>query len=161
QPHDGGRRYGRGVEGLMFDFAEHPGLLFVWATLLPLASFVILLLAGALRCALKPHKAENDLAGTLYEVLGGDVPGKGAAFVSIAGIGLACVLSVIGFVTLLTDPTLHEDHGSQPANHSHDHGKGEKEAQGKLDEHEHHKSVGALRAELAVLFHENSHEQPP
>ncbi len=39
----------------MFDrFYEHPGLLFVVATLLPIVSFVLLLLAGAVRAFLRP-----------------------------------------------------------------------------------------------------------
>jgi NADH-quinone oxidoreductase subunit L len=37
------------------DFANHPGLFFVWATLLPLASFVFLLLASAVRAFVRPY----------------------------------------------------------------------------------------------------------
>ena len=37
------------------DFGAHPGLLYVVATLLPLASFVLILLWRGLRLAVKPY----------------------------------------------------------------------------------------------------------
>src|SRR5687768_15204567 len=89
---------------------EHPGLLFVAATLLPLASFVLLLCAGGLRWLLKPHAAEGSAARAVYVGLGGDVGGSWPAFVALGAIALACVCSITGFVLFLTDhhETEHE-----------------------------------------------------
>ena len=44
----------------MLDFVEHPGLWFVAATLLPLMSVVLLLLAGFLRNALRARRTPAD-----------------------------------------------------------------------------------------------------
>lgn len=87
----------------MFDIGNHPGLLFVWATLLPMASFVLLLLAGMLRTALRPHAKEGGAAASLYQLLGGDVTGRGPAYVALAGIFLAFVCSFSGLVLYLGD----------------------------------------------------------
>ena len=54
---------------------EHPGLLYVAATLLPLASFVLLLLAGALRLAARPYR-DTPLGSALFQMLGGDRPNR-------------------------------------------------------------------------------------
>src|SRR5262249_1855167 len=92
----------------MPEFLEHhPGLLFVIATLLPLASFVLLLLVGGLRNALR-RAPEGSFGETLYRALGGPLPGRGAASVAPAAIGLACVCSVIGFVLFTTGHAAHE-----------------------------------------------------
>ncbi len=77
----------------MVAFGEHPGLIYVVATLLPLASFVVLLLAGGLRNALRSRKP----GGLGDKLLGGDSPGKLAAYVATGAIGLAFVCSLIGF----------------------------------------------------------------
>jgi len=82
----------------MLPLDKHPGLIYVVATLLPLASFVILLIAGGVRQYLRPRKQESSLAGTLYTLLGGDAPGKTAAYVATAAIGLAFLCAVYGFV---------------------------------------------------------------
>ncbi len=126
-------------------FDDHPGLWFVAATLLPLASFVILLLAGALRTALRAHRENNPLAGSLYQLLGGDVPGKGAAYVATAAIGLAFVCSLIGGVQYLAGAgELHKDihrheHKVRELRHRFDHG------EAKVDD------VKAAEAELLQL----------
>ena len=92
----------------MPEFLEHhPGLLFVIATLLPLASFVLLLLVGGLRNAVR-RAPEGSVGATLYRALGGPLPGRGAAYVATAAIGLACVCSVIGFVLFTTGHAAHE-----------------------------------------------------
>lgn len=91
----------------MFDLAQQPGLLFVAATLLPLASFVLLLLVGALRAALRPHRHEGGLPATLFKLLGGDVPGRGPGYVALGAIALAFVCSFAGFVLYLHDRPLH------------------------------------------------------
>src|SRR5262245_55092926 len=93
----------------MPDFTEHPGLLFVLATLLPLVSFVVLLLAGALRTALRPHRQSGGFPAALYNLLGGDVTGRGPAYVALGAIALAFVCSFIGFVLFLHDSSFHHE----------------------------------------------------
>src|SRR5262245_26466262 len=78
-------------------FKEQPGLLFVAATLLPLLSFLLILLASGLWCLARPYR-DTPLGGQLYQLLGGDRPGKLPAHVALGAIALACVLSVTGFV---------------------------------------------------------------
>src|SRR6516165_10350749 len=82
---------------------EYPGRLYVAATLLPLASFVILLLAGGLRAAVRPRR-NTPLGASIYQALGGDTPVRSGAFIATAAIGLAFVCSLIGFVIFLQDP---------------------------------------------------------
>ncbi len=85
----------------MIDLDRHPGLWFVLATLLPLASFVFLLILGGIRHVLRPHAKGETPTKWIYEFLGGDVTGRGPAYVALAAIALAFVCSFIGFVTLL------------------------------------------------------------
>ncbi|MCS7045131.1 MAG: NADH-quinone oxidoreductase subunit L [Gemmataceae bacterium] len=86
-----------------WDFGQHPGLIFVVATLLPLASFALLLLAGAARAYLRSIKAEGSLSERLFAWLGGEATGRGPAWIATAAIALACVCSVVGFVWFLAD----------------------------------------------------------
>jgi NADH-quinone oxidoreductase subunit L len=86
------------------DLAEHPGLFFVAATLVPAASFVLLLLGGALRWSLRPT------GGALYEALGGSTPTRRGAYIATGAIGLSFVLSFIGFLYFI--PELNREHGS-------------------------------------------------
>src|SRR5262245_60519676 len=95
----------------MLDFEAKPGLLYVVATLLPLASFVVLLLTGMLRNALHSQREAGGLGQTLYETLGGDQPRKWPAFVATAAIGLGFVCAVAGFV--IFKDTEHELHDVQ------------------------------------------------
>jgi NADH-quinone oxidoreductase subunit L len=94
---------------------EHPGRLYVAATLLPLASFVVLLLAGAVRAIARPRR-ETPLGGTLYRWLGGDTPQRSGAYIATAAIGLAFVLSLAGFILFMGE---HErpaaEHGTEHA----------------------------------------------
>src|SRR5437867_471727 len=98
------------------DFSEQPGALFVVATLLPLLSFLILLLAFGLRLFLRTAQ-EGTLGATIYQRLGGDTPRKWPAYVATGAIALACVCSVAGFILYLNDPALAADHGH--GGHSH------------------------------------------
>jgi NADH-quinone oxidoreductase subunit L len=82
---------------------ERPGLLFVAATLLPLLSFVLILLASAAWAAVRPHR-DSPLGDALYNLLGGDRRGRTAAYVATGAIGLAFVLCLIGFIDF------HNDH---------------------------------------------------
>src|SRR3954471_7639615 len=77
-------------------FTEKPGLLFVWATLLPLAAFTLLLLLGGLRNFLRPYREQPAWAG-LYRFLEHDVAGRGGFYVGFAGIVLAFLCAFSGF----------------------------------------------------------------
>ncbi len=134
---------------------EHPpGLLFVIATLLPLASFVVLLLWGAVRWGMRPYAKENPGVNAVFQAIGGEVPGRGPAFVALGAIALAFVCSLTGFIIFLPEAgemrELEEklehlrhagadhdhDHGKEAKDDGHGHGKGKKKAgpAKKLDE---------------------------
>src|SRR5258708_1891883 len=81
-------------------FADNPGLLYVVATLLPLASFVLLLLAGGLKNLGRAHR-DTGWGESLYWLFGGDRPGKGGAYLATGAIGGACVLSIVGLFLFL------------------------------------------------------------
>ena len=68
--------------------AVHPGVLFVIATLLPLASFVgIFIWFGIWSLARRYH--DTRLGEQLYRLTGGDVPRRGPAYVATAAIDFA------------------------------------------------------------------------
>jgi NADH-quinone oxidoreductase subunit L len=92
----------------MIDLDANPGLLFVAATLLPLVSFVLLLLAGGIRWALRPYAREGGTAAAAYQFFGGDVMGRTPAYVALAAIVLACACSIAGFVMFLMHHHEHE-----------------------------------------------------
>lgn len=81
---------------------DKPGAIFVVATFLPLASFVFLLIAGALRSGLR-RSQEDTLGRKVYELLGGDTPPKWPAYVATAAIGLAFLLCFVGAVQFFSD----------------------------------------------------------
>jgi NADH:ubiquinone oxidoreductase subunit 5 (subunit L)/multisubunit Na+/H+ antiporter MnhA subunit len=111
---------------------EHPGLWFVAATLLPLVSVVLLLLGGFLRNALRSTKNTEGLGKTLFYLLGGEVTGRGPAYIATAAIALAFVCSSIGFVTYLATATPHHATKSDhPYDHDHDKKKDAKETEHK------------------------------
>jgi NADH-quinone oxidoreductase subunit L len=83
------------------------GQLYVAATLLPLASFVLLLLAGAVRAAARPYR-DSGLGAAIYNALGGGRPTRAGAYIATGAIGLAFVLSLIGYLLFLQD----EVHGA-------------------------------------------------
>ncbi len=131
---------------------EHPGFYFVIATLLPLASFVLILLAFGMWCVFRPYRDTNWGSG-LYNLFGGDRPGPLPAYVATGAIGLAFVFSLTGFV--LYTSSEHEDlhtrqELSQEAAHS-DHQLGhtsahEKKLQEKLEKEP--KPAGADKEKL-------------
>jgi NADH-quinone oxidoreductase subunit L len=94
---------------MLEELDQHPGLLFVVATLLPLAAFTVLLLAGALRSFLRSQKTAGSLRESLFELLGGDAPGRGPAWIATGAIMLSCVGCVIGAFQFLSEH--HEMHG--------------------------------------------------
>jgi NADH-quinone oxidoreductase subunit L len=79
------------------DFQQHPGYLFVAATFVPLLSFVLILLARATRLALRPYR-ESPSVTPVYNLFGGDVGGKGGAYVALGAIAIAFLLSLTGFI---------------------------------------------------------------
>jgi NADH-quinone oxidoreductase subunit L len=78
------------------DFRETPGYFFVAATLVPLASFLLILLASAIWAAARPFR-DTDYGALIYNFFGGDKPGRGKAYVALGAIVLAFILSFIGF----------------------------------------------------------------
>jgi NADH-quinone oxidoreductase subunit L len=89
------------------DFHEHPGLLFVAATLLPLLSFLLIFLAcGAWAVLRNYHDSEG--GESLFNLFGGEAGGRGAAYVATAAIAGAFLLSATGFVLLLSEEGAHE-----------------------------------------------------
>jgi NADH-quinone oxidoreductase subunit L len=105
-----------------FNFGENPGNLYVVATLLPLLSFVLLLLVGAVRALLRTNGGSTG-EGSLYHTLGGDKPGKTAAYIATGAIAGSFVLCLIGFIMYSADQKSHhggENHGQAVA-----HGEGE------------------------------------
>jgi NADH-quinone oxidoreductase subunit L len=130
----------------MFDrFATEPGLLYVVATLLPLASFVVLLLAGGLKNLGRAHRSTG-WGESLYWLFGGDNPGKGGAYLATAAIGLSCVLSIVGLVRFLGEhhvvpaPEHAEHHAAHADAHHDEHEKVE------AQQHEHDKQAAAAKA---------------
>jgi NADH-quinone oxidoreductase subunit L len=101
----------------LFDLGKHPGNLYVLATLLPLASFTLLLVAFGVRTLLRSHR-DTALARSVYQMLGGDEPGKGAAYVATGAMAGAFLLSLIGFVLFAGDHDLFAGgHGAHAASH--------------------------------------------
>src|SRR5579871_919197 len=76
---------------------QNLGQLYVWATLLPLASFLLLLLAGATRAAARPLR-QTAAGAAVYNLLGGDRPVRTGAYVATGAMSMAFVLSLIGFI---------------------------------------------------------------
>src|SRR6266852_6155413 len=92
----------------MPEWTEKPGLLFVVATLLPIASFGLLLLAAALRWGMRPHVKDSPGIKTVFELLGGEVTGRGPAYVALAAIALAFLCSLTGFIWFVIEaPKIH------------------------------------------------------
>ena len=78
------------------------GLLYVAATLLPLGSFLIILLAGGLKNLGRTYRAQS-WGNSLYWLFGGDQPGRGGAYLATGAIALSCVLSLVGLARFLNE----------------------------------------------------------
>src|SRR5262249_26226459 len=109
------------------DFGEHPGLYFVAATLLPLASFLILLITGGVKKMFRSVR-NTPTGARLFEATGGDKPGRGAAYVATGAMALAFILSLIGGVKYFAaEDAAHEAHAAAAKegghHHHHHHGK--------------------------------------
>src|SRR4051812_47909997 len=81
----------------MPDFNTHPGYWFVLATILPLASFLVIFLASGLWCIARRYREAPGMEG-LYQATGGDTPGMLPAFVATGAIALAFACSLTGFI---------------------------------------------------------------
>ena len=88
----------------MFDWFEtNPGRLYVAATLLPLAAFALLLLAGGVRSLCRPYRQSPGTASSLYWLFGGDRPLKSGAYLATGCMAAAAALAVTGLVLFLSD----------------------------------------------------------
>ncbi|HZY87675.1 MAG TPA: proton-conducting transporter membrane subunit, partial [Gemmataceae bacterium] len=83
-------------------FQEKPGLFFVAATLLPLVSFLLILLSKFVWGVLRPYR-DNPAVTPAYNLFGGDVGGRTSAYVALAAIAGSFVLSLTGFVLFTRD----------------------------------------------------------
>jgi NADH-quinone oxidoreductase subunit L len=91
-------------------FQERPGLLFVVATLLPLASFLIIFISFGFWALFRPYRDDDDGRAGLFEVFGGNRPGSLPAFVALAAIVGAFLCSFAGAVQFF---------GEQAGRHQH------------------------------------------
>jgi NADH-quinone oxidoreductase subunit L len=87
-----------------------PELFYVVATLLPLASFFLLLMMGGIRFFARAYR-NTPLGRTIFEVLGGDTPRKIGAFIATGAMGLAFILSLAGMIAF------GSEFGSQSGHH--------------------------------------------
>jgi NADH-quinone oxidoreductase subunit L len=86
-------------------FDANPGRLYVVATLLPLAAFAVLFVAGGVRSLCRPYRRSGGLAESVYWVCGGDRPLKTGAYFATSFIALAAALGIAGLVWHLNDPS--------------------------------------------------------
>src|SRR4051812_8126621 len=89
----------------MPNFGARPGLLFVVATLLPLASFLLIFLASGAWCLARRYR--DKIGDGAYNLFGGDKPGKLPAFVALGAIVLAFCCCITGFVLYYADHHHH------------------------------------------------------
>jgi NADH-quinone oxidoreductase subunit L len=98
------------------ELQEHPGLWFVAATLTPLASFVLLLLAGGLRWTLRSVRG-SDEDQPLYQFLTSAKMHRIAAYVATGAMGLAFLLSLVGAINFTAHPGHEPEHAHLWAGH--------------------------------------------
>lgn len=80
----------------MPNFSETPGYWFVLATILPLVSFVVLLLASGIWSMARRYGHDK-----VVDALGSPFASRFASWIAFGAIGLAFICSVIGFVQYL------------------------------------------------------------
>ncbi len=107
----------------LFDFSNHPGLYFVWATLLPLASFAFLLVASGVRAYVRRYQ----------EADGPVTPPRWPAYVATGAIAGAFVLSLVGAIHFLGDHASGHGPEAHAADDKHDNH--DKEAEKGHEEH--------------------------
>jgi NADH-quinone oxidoreductase subunit L len=86
---------------------QYPGYLFVAATLIPLASFVLIFLGFGV-CAVVRRYRDTPAGEALYNLLTPDVPSRVPAYVALGAIALAFVCSLTGFVLYNADHSRYE-----------------------------------------------------
>ena len=99
----------------MFEFLEHhPGMLFVGATLLPMLSFVLILLSFAIKTYFR-KSPEGSTGEAIFKLFGGPVPGPIPAYIATGAmieakamhLDIPRDLSIAGFDD--TDMSAHLD----------------------------------------------------
>src|SRR5262245_61000421 len=90
---------------MFYWFESAPGRLYVVATLLPLAAFAVLLVAGGVRSLCRPYRRSGGFAESVYWVCGGDRPLKTGAYFATTFMAVPAVLGIVGLVWHLTDPS--------------------------------------------------------
>src|SRR5439155_2585001 len=104
-----------------------------------MGSFGLLFLAAALRWGMRPYAKDNSSVNAVFQLLGGEVTGRGPAYVALGGIGLAFVCSLTGFIWFLSEVgTIHHlkhEIAEHEKGHdgAHDHGHEHKEKAEKKD----------------------------
>ncbi len=88
-------------------FGEQPGWYFVAATLVPLFSFVLILLASVMWCATRPFR-DTPAGAALFNLFGGEERGRTPAYIATGAIALAFVFSLIGFILFTTQQSKFE-----------------------------------------------------
>jgi len=91
----------------MFEM-ERPGLLYVAATLLPLASATFLLLMFGLRSFLRQYRDQGGLGDSLFKAMGGDKSLRWPAYVATAAIAGAFLLCLTGAIIYISEA--HDNH---------------------------------------------------
>ena len=79
-----------------------PGRLYVIATLLPLAVVLVLATAGMLRAWIRSLRTPGSWTETAYWMLGGDVPLRAGAYLSVAAMAVTAFLSFVGLWQFLS-----------------------------------------------------------
>jgi NADH-quinone oxidoreductase subunit L len=128
----------------MFDFQNKPGLLFVWATLLPLAAFTLLLVLGGIRNFLRPYRNQEPWAAA-FHVLDTVVTARGGFFIGFAGIVLAFLCSFSGFCWYLGEIQPVNELRDKIKTHEHAHKDGEG---GHHEAHDSEKKLAEAEEEL-------------
>ncbi len=82
---------------------EHPGHLYVAATLLPLASFVLLLISGGLRALARAYR-QNKLGAAVFRLMGGDKPSRLGSLIATGAVAGSFVLCLTAFIVFQQDP---------------------------------------------------------
>ena len=92
---------------------DTPGRLYVVGTLLPLAAFALLLVAGGLRRCAGRSASSGGFASSLYWVFGGDTPAAAGAYLATAMMGASAAIGVAGLVMFLGDHTTGAEHAAR------------------------------------------------
>ncbi len=88
----------------MFDlFRDHPGRLYVVATLLPLAAATLMLLVGFARNLARAGKKTNPFAARTFSFFGGEKPTRLAGDVAFFSLTFSAVLAVGSLIWFLSD----------------------------------------------------------